>query len=57
MMNQTVLPSLWERIDGAERALCLRINRGCRRPLQRAFFVGVRYDFMKPVRRASGQDD
>ena len=28
-------------MDRRERALCLRVNRGCRRPLQRAFFVGV----------------
>jgi undecaprenyl-diphosphatase len=35
------LPALWQRMDHAERALCMRVNRGCRRPALRAFFVGV----------------
>lgn len=30
---------LWQRVDRAERALCLRINRGCHRPDLRAVFV------------------
>ena len=41
MMNETVLPGLWARIDSVEQELCLRVNRNCRRPIQRAFFVGV----------------
>jgi undecaprenyl-diphosphatase len=40
-MSGTALPALWQRIDHAERALCLRVNRGCRRPALRTFFAGV----------------
>ena len=40
-MGQAVLPAFWQRMDHAEQALCLRINRGCRRPLIRAFFAAV----------------
>jgi undecaprenyl-diphosphatase len=40
-MIDTALPGLWRRIDHAERLVCLRVNRGCRRPALRAFFVAV----------------
>jgi undecaprenyl-diphosphatase len=33
--------TFWQRIDCAEQALCLRVNRGCRRPALRAFFSAV----------------
>lgn len=31
--------SLWQRVDHAERALCLGINRGCRVPAVKGFFA------------------
>jgi undecaprenyl-diphosphatase len=40
-MGQAVLPAFWQRMDHAEQALCLRVNRGCHRPLVRAFFAAV----------------
>lgn len=40
-MADTVLPIFWQRINHAEQALCLRVNRGCRRPALRAFFSAV----------------
>ena len=40
-MADTALPAFWQRIDHAEQALCLRVNRGCRRPAVRAFFAAV----------------
>jgi undecaprenyl-diphosphatase len=38
-MNGTTTLRLWRRIDLAERALCLRINRGCHRDSVRAVFA------------------
>lgn len=38
-MSATVVTRLWQRMDRAERSLCLRINRGCRRDVVRGFFV------------------
>jgi undecaprenyl-diphosphatase len=35
------LPAFWQRVDHVEQALCLRVNRGCRRPPVRAFFAAV----------------
>ena len=40
-MTDTALPAFWQRMDQAEQALCLRVNRGCRRPAVRAFFAAV----------------
>jgi undecaprenyl-diphosphatase len=40
-MEGTATVRLWQRVDRAERALCLRINRGCRRVSLRRFFVVV----------------
>ena len=40
-MVSPALPHVWERIDRAERALCLRANRSCRRGLVRACFATV----------------
>ena len=40
-MTDAALPAFWQRIDHAEQALCLRVNRGCRRPGVRAFFAAV----------------
>ena len=40
-MADTALPAFWQRMDHAEQALCLRVNRGCRRPAVRAFFAAV----------------
>jgi undecaprenyl-diphosphatase len=40
-MTGTALPVFWQRMDHAEQALCLRVNRGCRRPIVRAFFAAV----------------
>src|SRR4029450_4489533 len=38
-MHSAATPTLWRRIDDAERSMCLKINRGCRRPSVRAFFT------------------
>lgn len=38
-MAGTATVRLWQRIDRAERALCLQINRGCHRVKLRRFFV------------------
>jgi undecaprenyl-diphosphatase len=35
------LPAFWQRLDQAEQVLCLRVNRGCRRPAIRSFFGAV----------------
>ena len=40
-MTDTTLPAFWQRMDHAEQALCLRVNRACRRPVVRAFFAAV----------------
>ena len=40
-MANPALPSLWHRIDHAERALCLRANRTCRRHSVKTFFATV----------------
>ena len=40
-MIDASLPAFWQRMDHAEQALCLRVNRGCRRPVVRAFFTAV----------------
>jgi undecaprenyl-diphosphatase len=40
-MGQAALPAFWQRMDHAEQALCLRVNRGCHRPVLRAFFAAV----------------
>jgi undecaprenyl-diphosphatase len=40
-MADTALPIFWQRINHAEQALCLRVNRGCRRPALRALFSTV----------------
>ena len=40
-MADTTLPLFWQRIDQAEQALCLCVNRGCQRPALRAFFSTV----------------
>ena len=40
-MAGTATVRLWQRVDRAERALCLRINRGCHRLNLRRFFVAV----------------
>jgi undecaprenyl-diphosphatase len=40
-MADTALPAFWQRMDHAEQALCLRVNRGCRRPAVRALFAAV----------------
>ena len=38
-MAGTATARLWQRVDRAEQALCLRINRGCHRTSLRRFFV------------------
>jgi undecaprenyl-diphosphatase len=38
-MSATTVTKVWQRMDRAERSLCLRINRGCRRDAVRSFFV------------------
>lgn len=38
-MAGTATARLWQRVDHAERALCLHINRGCHRVSLRRFFV------------------
>ena len=40
-MADTATGRLWQRVDRAERALCLHINRGCHRVNLRRFFVVV----------------
>ena len=40
-MSDTALPAFWQRIDHVEQAICLRANRGCRRPIVRALFAAV----------------
>jgi undecaprenyl-diphosphatase len=40
-MVSPAVPHVWERIDRAERALCLRANRSCRRETVRACFAIV----------------
>jgi len=40
-MTGTHVARLWQRMDRAERAVCLRVNLGCRRSLARAFFVAA----------------
>jgi undecaprenyl-diphosphatase len=40
-MTVTALPVFWQRLDQAEQVLCLRVNRGCRRPGVRSFFGAV----------------
>lgn len=40
-MSATVVTRLWQRMDRAERSLCLRINRGCHRSAVRSFFVAA----------------
>jgi undecaprenyl-diphosphatase len=40
-MADTALPMFWQRINHAEQALCLHVNRGCRRPALRTFFSTV----------------
>ena len=40
-MTGTTVARLWQRMDGAERAVCLSANRGCRRTVVRAFFVAA----------------
>ena len=40
-MAGTATVRLWQRVDRAERALCLHINRGCHRLILRRFFVVV----------------
>ena len=40
-MTGTTAARLWQRMDRAERAVCLSANRGCRRTLVRAFFVAA----------------
>jgi undecaprenyl-diphosphatase len=40
-MTVTAVARIWQRMDRAERSLCLRINRGCRRTAVRAFFVAA----------------
>ena len=40
-MAQTVASTFWQRMDRAEQALCLRVNRGCQRRLIQASFVIV----------------
>lgn len=40
-MAGTATTSLWDRIDRAERTLCVRANRGCRRPGIRTVFATV----------------
>lgn len=40
-MNGTAWPANWQRIDRAERAICLRVNRVSRHAAVRGFFVGV----------------
>lgn len=40
-MASTATVRLWQRVDRAERALCLHINRGCHRLNLRRFFVAV----------------
>jgi undecaprenyl-diphosphatase len=40
-MAGTATVRLWQRVDRAERSLCLRINRGCHRLSLRRFFVIV----------------
>jgi undecaprenyl-diphosphatase len=42
MASNAISPaSLWQRVDHAERALCLGINRGCRVPAVKHFFAIV----------------
>ena len=38
-MAGTATVRVWQRVDRAEQALCLRINRGCHRVMLRRFFV------------------
>jgi len=40
-MTSGTLPGLWERIDRAERGLCLRANRTCHRRVVRSCFAVV----------------
>ena len=40
-MTGTTVARLWQRMDRAERAVCLSANRGCRRTVVRAFFVAT----------------
>jgi len=40
-MSDTTLPAFWQRMDRAEQALCVRVNRACRRPVVRATFATV----------------
>ena len=40
-MAGTATVRLWQRVDRAERALCLHLNRGCHRAFLRRFFVVV----------------
>jgi undecaprenyl-diphosphatase len=40
-MTSGTLPGLWERIDRAERGLCLRANRTCHRRIVRSCFAVV----------------
>ncbi len=40
-MTSGTLPDLWERIDRAERGLCLRANRTCHRRIVRSYFAVV----------------
>jgi undecaprenyl-diphosphatase len=38
-MSATAVTRFWQRMDRAERSLCLQINRGCHRNAVRGFFV------------------
>jgi len=40
-MSSTTVHRLWQRMDHAERAVCLSANRSCRRTVVRAFFVAA----------------
>lgn len=40
-MTGTHVARLWQRMDRAERAVCLRVNLGCRRAAVLAFFVAA----------------
>jgi undecaprenyl-diphosphatase len=40
-MAGTATARLWQRVDRAEQALCLRINRACHRTNARRFFVAA----------------
>jgi undecaprenyl-diphosphatase len=40
-VNETAWTANWQRIDRAERAICLLVNRTSRRPAVRGLFVGV----------------